>query len=336
MDLVHALVQWCESVSGVELDRHVQVKNGLASARYPVELVESFLRVVTARRLLGGGNFCRRRAWRSVGERKSFTSKTRGRPWCHGMGVWEPVLRKDMDAEGAKIVSPRRVDADKDDADRPKYRSRLVVREIKKAMKKSNVPSAAELFSGMPLLECVCVKALLSLFVSHSQEEAKGERTVAMYDVSRAHFHGIPVLVGKRHVLDIRWKVRQEVPFGWEHLDGNFVLEPCDPASGRAELEADTEHVAMVLRDLGLEKPSPGVTLVAKRPKSEKLLLLAGVKPLNAEDATLYRSSLDRPFLSFAAGSLVRGMKESHEKRRRGTQRCWTLLERATSWSNCV
>ena len=55
-------------------------------------------------------------------------------------------------------------DTDKGDADRPNYRSRLVVREIKKAMKKSDVPFAAELFSGMPLLESV--KALFSLWSS--------------------------------------------------------------------------------------------------------------------------------------------------------------------------
>ena len=52
-------------------------------------------------------------------------------------------------------------------------RSGLVVREIKRAMKKSNVPSAADLSSGMPPLESV--KALFSLFVSLSQEEAKGK-----------------------------------------------------------------------------------------------------------------------------------------------------------------
>ena len=43
----------------------------------------------------------------------------------------------------------------------------------------------------MPPLESV--KALFSLFVSHSQEEAKGKRNLAMYDTSRAHFHGVPV-----------------------------------------------------------------------------------------------------------------------------------------------
>ena len=37
-----------------------------------------------------------------------------------------------------------------------------------------------------------------------------------------------------------------------------------DPASGRAELEADTRHVAKVLRDLGLEKSSHVVALVGE------------------------------------------------------------------------
>ena len=87
-----------------------------------------------------------------------------------------------------------------------------------------------------------------------------------------------------------------------------------DPTPGRAELEADTRHVAMVLRDLGLEKSTPVATPVAKRPTSEELVLLAGAKPLNTEDTTLCRSvtmrvnylSLDHPDLSFAAGPLAR------------------------------
>ena len=40
-DLAQALEHWRESASGTEADTHVQVNNGLASARYPVELVES-------------------------------------------------------------------------------------------------------------------------------------------------------------------------------------------------------------------------------------------------------------------------------------------------------
>ena len=45
----------------------------------------------------------------------------------------------------------------------------------------------------------------------------------------------------------------------------------------------------MVLRDLGLEKSSSVVTLVAKRPKSEAFLLVAGAKPLKV--STAHRTS---------------------------------------------
>ena len=88
--------------------------------------------------------------------------------WCRGMGVWEPVFPEDMDSERTKAVSLPCIDTDECDAGRPNYRSPLVVREIKKATKKCDVPYAAELFSGMPPLENV--KALLSLFFSRSQE----------------------------------------------------------------------------------------------------------------------------------------------------------------------
>ena len=39
-------------------------------------------------------------------------------------GCWGAILRKDIDAKGAKAVSPRWVDTDKNDADRPNCRSR--------------------------------------------------------------------------------------------------------------------------------------------------------------------------------------------------------------------
>ena len=44
--LAQVLDQWREHAFGAEPDRHVQVKNGKASAPGPVELLESFLRVV--------------------------------------------------------------------------------------------------------------------------------------------------------------------------------------------------------------------------------------------------------------------------------------------------
>ena len=56
------------------------------------------------------------------------------------------------DAEGAWAVFLCWVDIDKCDADRPNCRSHLVVRDVKKAMKGSDVISAVELFSVMPPL----------------------------------------------------------------------------------------------------------------------------------------------------------------------------------------
>ena len=105
-------------------------------------------------------------------------------------------------------------------------------------------------------------------------------------------------------------------------LDGSFVVQPCDPVghtSGRAELEADTRHIVMVLFRSGLDKSTLVVTLVVKRPKTEELLL-AGAKRWNAEGATLYVTmrvkfvTLDRPDLSFAAGFLARGMESPTAK----------------------
>ena len=127
----------------------------LASVRYLVELAESFLKVIRED-LRGNEELPDVHAF-SAGPsphedclaEDAFVDDARGGvldtdrvkqgrqeevQWCRGMGVWEPVLRKDMDAEGAKSVSLRWGDTDKGDADRPNYRSRLVVREIKKAM----------------------------------------------------------------------------------------------------------------------------------------------------------------------------------------------------------
>ena len=66
----------------------------------------------------------------------------------------------------------------------------MVVREVKKAMTKSDALLQPNSSTGCHLWK---VLALLSLFVSHNQEEAKGKRTLAMYNISRAHFHGAPV-----------------------------------------------------------------------------------------------------------------------------------------------
>ena len=182
--LAQALEQWRENTSGTEPERHVQVKIELskvaafAAGPFPARSLST---TCVAE--------CLRQARREEVQ------------WCRGVGVWDPVLRKDMNAEGAKTASLRWFDTDKGDAARLNYRSRLVVQEIKKVMKRSGFLSAAELLSGMPLLESVKAFFSLSLFVSHTQEEAKGKRVLAMYDISRAHFHGTPVRREKKRTL---------------------------------------------------------------------------------------------------------------------------------------
>ena len=119
-------------------------------------------------------------------------------------------------------------------------------------------------------------------------------------------------------VVEIRWKVHGEFPFKRQHRNGNFVLEPC-----KAELEAHIRGMSQwsfAIWDWRGRRQLV-VNPVAKRPKSEELML-AGAKPLNAEDDTLYRlvtmcvnyMSLDRSDLSFAAGSAVQGMKSPTTK----------------------
>ena len=61
-------------------------------------------------------------------------------------------------------------------------------------MKKSDVLSAAELFSGMPPMESVKAHFSLSVRLPQSRRCRKDcKRFLAMYDISRAHFHGVPV-----------------------------------------------------------------------------------------------------------------------------------------------
>eukprot|EP00959_Pyramimonas_sp_CCMP1952_P306395 6412432-Pyramimonas_sp.AAC.1 len=54
---------------------------------------------------------------------------------------------------GKRAVTLECIDTNKDDRTQPRYRSRLVAREIKKAMRPEDRPDQAELFSAMPPLE---------------------------------------------------------------------------------------------------------------------------------------------------------------------------------------
>ena len=125
-DRAEALEKWCESVSGGEPDKHVQVKKYLASARYPVELVEYCPRVVREG-LRGNEELSDVAAHKIAWQRTLEMERVKQAPqeevkWYRGVGIWESVLRKDMDAEGAKEVSLRWIDTDKGDAGRERSR----------------------------------------------------------------------------------------------------------------------------------------------------------------------------------------------------------------------
>ena len=124
-DLADALEKWCDSVPGDELDRHMQVINALAAARYLVELVGSFLEEVRAD--LRGNEELSDVAAFSAGPlaEDALVDDVRGAvletgrvkharreevKWCRVMGAWGPVLRKDMDSQGSKAVLLMRVD----------------------------------------------------------------------------------------------------------------------------------------------------------------------------------------------------------------------------------
>ena len=74
----------------------------------------------------------------------------------------------------AKLIYVRWIDINKDDAAMENYRSRLVVREIKK-------DTRSDLFAATPPLEAL--KAIISMCASGNRGE-----TIMVNDVSRAYF----------------------------------------------------------------------------------------------------------------------------------------------------
>ena len=80
----------------------------------------------------------------------------------------------------------------KGDAERPRYRSRIVAREIKARKSEEDKIPIEQLFSAMPPLEAV--KALVSLLTSWGVRGRAGVTTkpykLATFGVSRAHFYG--------------------------------------------------------------------------------------------------------------------------------------------------
>ena len=107
--------------------------------------------------------------------------------WVLKQDLYEVVDEKVCwDETNRPPISLKWVDRNKGDEMRENYRSRLVVREIKKASK----PLAEfESFSAMPPLEAL--KALCSLMVSRKRSKFGKLYKLKLLDISRAHFYGV-------------------------------------------------------------------------------------------------------------------------------------------------
>ncbi|CAK0813925.1 unnamed protein product [Prorocentrum cordatum] len=124
------------------------------------------------------------------------------REWVKKQELIEIVPRSQAFAETGRPPIPLKwVDTNKGDAERPNYRSRLVVKEIKAKKRPDEQLEVSEVFSAMPPLEAM--RSLVSLMVTwtreaplHIQESLRkkgrkpGNFKIGFFDISRAHFYG--------------------------------------------------------------------------------------------------------------------------------------------------
>ena len=110
--------------------------------------------------------------------------------WVKKQGVYEITDESICWSEtGQPPITLKWVDTNKGDDEKPNYRSRLVVREIKaKSKGTSREIEASQLFSGMPPLEAL--KLQLSLMVTKKKSKRGKPLKLALWDISRAHFYG--------------------------------------------------------------------------------------------------------------------------------------------------
>ena len=108
--------------------------------------------------------------------------------WIHRQKVYTKVpLEECYQNTGHPPITLKWLDRNKGDEQRPNYRSRLVVREVKKSSRTDVLPEH-ESFSAMPPLEAL--KLLCSIMVSTKTSKAGKPLKLKLYDISRAHFYG--------------------------------------------------------------------------------------------------------------------------------------------------
>ncbi|CAK0809617.1 unnamed protein product, partial [Prorocentrum cordatum] len=116
-------------------------------------------------------------------------ARTVEREWVKKQELIEIVPRSQAFAETGRPPIPLKwVDTNKGDAERPNYRSRLVVKEIKAKKRPDEQLEASEVFSAMPPLEAM--RSLVSLMVTWTRGRKPGNFKIGFFDISRAHFYG--------------------------------------------------------------------------------------------------------------------------------------------------
>ncbi|CAK0821340.1 unnamed protein product, partial [Prorocentrum cordatum] len=180
--LARRLQGTCSNVDGrAEWHRHITLVGGIArfAKVYPPKLVEAVLEAGLVAQ-----------------------ARTVEREWVKKQELIEIVPRSQAFAETGRPPIPLKwVDTNKGDAERPNYRSRLVVKEIKAKKRPDEQLEASEVFSAMPPLEAM--RSLVSLMVTwtrepplHIQESLRkkgrkpGNFKIGFFDISRAHFYG--------------------------------------------------------------------------------------------------------------------------------------------------
>ena len=104
--------------------------------------------------------------------------------WLRREEVYERVPKSQCEEKGAKLLKLKWLDINKGDEARPKIRSRIVTKEVKKAKAPHEQLSNDAVFASTPPAEAVAT--LFSLFMSGKRRRRK----MGLWDISRAHFMG--------------------------------------------------------------------------------------------------------------------------------------------------
>ena len=202
----------CENkLKGKEVHRHVQLvgeKRAKAAQVYPKELVEAVLRglkkelemnhfINAIEEALSGPSPDDMVEWQAEMEDK-YTDDSSGAAldpelvraaraeeldWLRKEKVYERIPASSTDLKPLEL---KWLDVNKGDGNKPKIRSRLVAKEIKKAKPLESQLGGSETFSSTPPLETIY--SLLSLFAT--KQKHKEDLKLGAWDISRAHFMG--------------------------------------------------------------------------------------------------------------------------------------------------